>query len=145
MATITTGHDSGPPRTIRRPVSRWFPYGICSDKTWGYHRREIIRSIITNTELRNAQDKQLAILEKEWGPSSKMNWLLDRPGYLGALFFLGLSGAMILGSMPASFWPGFFLIIGALLLLVLFCVLLGALFEYLFDGTTRGRFFFFFW
>lgn len=74
-----------------------------------------------------------------------MNWWLDRPGYLGALFFLGLSGAMILGSMPASFWPGFFLIIGALLLLVLFGLMFSALLEYVFDGKTRGRFFFFFW
>ena len=66
MTAITIGHDSGPPRIIRRPVSRWFPYGICSDKKLDYYRRLNVKCIILYTEVINAQKRQIAGLKERY-------------------------------------------------------------------------------
>ena len=54
----------------------------------------------------------------------------------------GLALALTLSAMPASFWPGFLLIIGALLLAVLFVIGLASLLAYAFGDSNVGFGFF---
>ena len=56
--------------------------------------------------------------------------------------FTGLVSALILSAMPAGFWPGFLLIIGALLLAVLFITGFASLLGYVFGDSNVGFGFF---
>ena len=56
--------------------------------------------------------------------------------------FTGLVSALILSAMPAGFWPGFLLIIGAILLAVLFIIGFASLLGYAFGDSSLGFGFF---
>lgn len=56
--------------------------------------------------------------------------------------FTGLVLALILSGMPAGFWPGFLLLIGALFLAVLFVIGFASLIAYAFGDCNLGFGFF---